>query len=114
PPGHLRLVGRVFRFPSEPFCSRRGGTVPFPSGRPPGHEKTTIHDTPWRLPPPKFPSLMYIPAIPSQPFSGYGKPVVSQGHAEIQLQFLMYCPFIRHATSDIVLRFKGKNVQHHD
>src|SRR5262249_12267175 len=114
PPWPLRIVRRAFRCSSEAFLSMKGWTVPFPSCSAPGHEYSTIHESPSRLTVPKFPSLMYIPAIPSQPFSGYGKPVVSQGHAEIQLQFLMYCPFIRHATSDIVLRFKGKNVQHHD
>src|SRR5262245_6196518 len=38
-----------------------------------------LYDSPSSLTLPKFPSLMYIQAIPSQPFSGYGKPVVSQG-----------------------------------
>jgi hypothetical protein len=41
---------------------------------------------------------MRIPAIPTQPWSGNGNPVVSQGHAGKQLQFLMYSPFIRHLT----------------
>src|SRR2546425_7523204 len=97
----LRIVSNAVRCSSFAFLSTKGCTEPFPSWSAPGQEYTTAQLSPLSFTLPKLPSIMCIPAIPSQPLSGYGNPVVSQGHVAMQLQFFMYCPRIRHFTAAI-------------